>query len=110
MTKFKGFAISESTCQVRNFTCQGCPNVCRITEVGLSGESSFYYGSRCGRFDERLKEGTELAQDLYEVEEGFYRYLWGNEIYLASGPANAVFTVLEGLALTATTTGPTPHL
>jgi hypothetical protein len=58
---------------------------------------------------EELEEGTELAQDLYEVEEGFYRFLWGNEIYLASGPANAVFTVLEGLALT-TTTGPTPHL
>ena len=64
MTKFKGFAISERTCETRNFTCQGCSNVCRITEVGLPGESSFYYGSRCGRFDERLKEGTELP-DLF---------------------------------------------
>ena len=46
---------------------------------------------------EELEEGTEIARDLYEVEEGFYRYLYGEEIYLASGPADAVFTVLEGL-------------
>jgi hypothetical protein len=46
---------------------------------------------------EELEEGTEIAQDLYEVEEGFYRYLYGEEIYLASGPVDAVFTVLEGL-------------
>ena len=60
-------------------------------------------------FDE-LEEGNEIAQDCYEVEEGFYRYLWGDKIYLASGPADAVFTVLGGLALAATTTGPTPYL
>jgi hypothetical protein len=53
---------------------------------------------------EELEEGTELAQDLYEVEEGFYRYLCGDEIFLASGPANAVFTVLQGLASTTVTT------
>jgi hypothetical protein len=46
---------------------------------------------------EELEGGIELARDLYEVEEGFYRYLYGNEIYLVSGPADAVFTVLEGL-------------
>lgn len=52
---------------------------------------------------EELEEGTEVTQDLYEVEEGFYRYLGGDKIYLASGPANAVFTVLEGLASTSIT-------
>ncbi len=46
---------------------------------------------------EELEEGIELGWDLYEVEEGFYRYLYGEEIYLVSGPADAVFTVLEGL-------------
>jgi hypothetical protein len=46
---------------------------------------------------EELEGGIELAPDLYEVEEGFYRYLYGDEIYLVSGPADAVFTVLEGL-------------
>ena len=58
---------------------------------------------------EELEEGTELARDLYEVEEGFYRYLCGDEIFLASGPANAVFTVLQGLAYT-TTSSSTPYL
>lgn len=52
---------------------------------------------------EELEEGTEIAPDLYEVEEGFYRYLCEDVIYLASGPAYAVFTVLEGLASTAIT-------
>jgi len=59
---------------------------------------------------EELEGGTELARDLYEVEEGYYRYLCGDEIYLVAGPANAVFTVLEGLAPIITTTGPTSHL
>jgi hypothetical protein len=50
-------------------------------------------------FDE-LTEGTYLEQGFYEVEEDVYRYLHKDKIYLASGPKNAVFTVLEGLSST----------
>ena len=64
MTRFKGFDLSERPYKTRNFTCRGCPNVCRITEVGFAGEPSFYYGSRCDRFDERAKEERDLP-DLF---------------------------------------------
>ena len=64
MTKFKGFDLSERPYETRNFTCRGCPNVCRITEVRFRGEPPFYYGSRCGRFDERLEEEGKLP-DLF---------------------------------------------
>ncbi len=64
MTKFKGFNLSERPYRTRNFTCRDCSNVCRITEVRFSGESLFYYGSRCDRFNERLKEEGGLP-DLF---------------------------------------------
>jgi len=64
LTKFKGFNLSERPYRTRNFTCRGCSNVCRITEVRFSEESPFYYGSRCDRFNERLKEERGLP-DLF---------------------------------------------
>lgn len=64
MTKFKGFDLAERPYETRNFTCRGCPNVCRITEARLPHESPFYYGSRCDRYDEHLKDENALP-DLF---------------------------------------------
>ena len=64
MTKFKGFDLSERPYKTRNFTCRGCPNVCRITQVEFPGEPPLFYGARCERFEKRLK-GEGKLPDLF---------------------------------------------
>lgn len=66
MTKFKGFDLSQRKYDTRNFSCQGCSNVCRISEVLFPDEQSFYYGSRCDRYDDhQMDEGT--VPDLFSA-------------------------------------------
>lgn len=66
MTQFKGFDLSERKYDTRNFSCQGCSNVCRISEVVFPDERPFYHGARCDRFDNhQLGEGT--LPDLFSA-------------------------------------------
>ncbi len=66
MTNFKGFDLKQRKYDTRNFSCQGCSNVCRISEVVFPNERSFYYGSRCDRFDDHpLGEGS--LPDLFSA-------------------------------------------
>ena len=60
MTKFKGFQIAEGSWQQKTFTCQGCPNVCRITRVEFPGEAPLFYGARCDRYETRLSGEARL--------------------------------------------------
>jgi len=68
MTKFKGFDLTQQKYGTRNFSCQGCSNVCRISEVVFPDERPFYHGSRCDRFDaHHLEEGT--LPDLFSARQ-----------------------------------------
>lgn len=46
----------------------------------------------------KLEGGTEIAPDFYEMERGFYRALISDAIYLASGPRDAVVSVIGGIS------------
>ncbi|MCR4391838.1 MAG: acyl-CoA dehydratase activase-related protein [Candidatus Acetothermia bacterium] len=68
MTRFPGFDLADRTYRTRQFTCRGCPNVCRITEVRFGEERPFYYGARCDRYEVR-PEAKRLEPDLFRRRE-----------------------------------------
>ncbi|MBU4128627.1 acyl-CoA dehydratase activase [bacterium] len=50
-TKFKGFEVSEVDYKTRSFECTGCPNLCEVIEVLMSGEVISRWGDRCGKWE-----------------------------------------------------------
>ncbi|MEW6068368.1 MAG: acyl-CoA dehydratase activase [Nitrospirota bacterium] len=68
-TSFKGFEISKRHYEISSFDCKGCPNVCRINRVKISGEKGFlFYGGRCEKYDVRKKKTSGLP-DLFAFRE-----------------------------------------
>lgn len=66
MTRFRGFDLGQQTQQAQQFTCRGCPNVCRVTEVRFSETERFHYGGRCDRYDEERRARAEGVPDLFD--------------------------------------------
>jgi len=49
-TKFKGFDIINDKFNIKNFTCNDCPNHCNITQIIQKGKTIGSMGSRCGKW------------------------------------------------------------
>ena len=65
LTTFKGFEISKRACEISSFECKGCPNVCEINRVKITGEEGFlFYGGRCEKYEVR-REKTPNLPDLF---------------------------------------------
>jgi len=92
-SKFKGFQVAEQGWEQRTFTCQGCPNVCRITQVKFPGEPPLFYGARCDRYETRLSQEARLPNlfqrrnKLVLDPEGEQESLAGLLTYPPSGKA-----------------------
>jgi predicted CoA-substrate-specific enzyme activase len=68
-TTFKGFALSKLPYEISSFECKGCPNVCEINRVKITGEKGFlFYGGRCEKYDLRKKKISPLP-DLFLFRE-----------------------------------------
>jgi predicted CoA-substrate-specific enzyme activase len=69
MTTFKGFELSKRLYEMSSFECKGCPNVCEINRVKISGEEgSLFYGGRCEKYDMRKKKTSGLP-DLFSFRD-----------------------------------------
>jgi predicted CoA-substrate-specific enzyme activase len=65
VTKFKGFELSKRPYEISSFECKGCPNICEINKIKISGEEGFlFYGGRCEKYDVRKKKTTAIP-DLF---------------------------------------------
>ncbi len=61
-SQFKGFDLARRTYTVESFDCHDCPNACEIRRVSIKDEPPLYYGSRCGKFDE--KRSSKALDDI----------------------------------------------
>jgi predicted CoA-substrate-specific enzyme activase len=69
LTTFKGFELSKRPYEMSSFECKGCPNVCEINRVKISGEEGFlFYGGRCEKYDVRKKKPS-AHPDLFLFRE-----------------------------------------
>ncbi|MCI0512683.1 acyl-CoA dehydratase activase [candidate division KSB1 bacterium] len=83
-SRFRGFNVSASDYQWRNFTCKGCSNYCDIQEFTVATEKS-YWGDRCSdRYRRHRRSAREpIIPDLIEVRAAaFQPFLESN----GSGP------------------------
>jgi predicted CoA-substrate-specific enzyme activase len=68
-TAFKGFELSKRPYEISSFECKGCPNVCEINRVKITGEKGFlFYGGRCEKYDLRKKKQSALP-DFFAFRE-----------------------------------------
>ncbi len=51
-SRFVGFDLSTRPYTIKSFECRDCANRCEIRQVTVDGGQPFFYGSRCGRFEE----------------------------------------------------------
>jgi predicted CoA-substrate-specific enzyme activase len=76
-TRFKGFELSKKPYEISSFECRGCPNVCEINRVKITGEEGFlFYGGRCEKYDIKKKKTSNLP-DLFLFRE---EMLWKEHI------------------------------
>lgn len=72
-TIFKGFELSKRPYEITSFECRGCPNVCEINRVKITGEKGYlFYGGRCEKYDIRKKKSAGIP-DLFDFRE---QMLW----------------------------------
>lgn len=53
---FRGFDLRDKKFEISSFECKDCSNRCEVRKVIISGESTLYYNSRCGKYDEKTKQ------------------------------------------------------
>jgi predicted CoA-substrate-specific enzyme activase len=51
-SRFRGFDLTHRRYESNVFECRACPNLCEVHKVAIEGESPFYYGARCDKFEE----------------------------------------------------------
>ena len=51
-SRFVGFDLSTRPYEIKSFECRECANRCEIRKVTVDGGKPFFYGSRCGKFEE----------------------------------------------------------
>ena len=72
-TTFKGFELSKRPYELSSFECKGCPNVCEINRVKITGEDGFlFFGGRCEKYDVRKRKPSGLP-DLFSFRD---QMLW----------------------------------
>ncbi len=54
-TSFSGFSLLRKRYAVKTFECKKCENLCEIKVLKVEGRRPVFYGSRCGRFEDRTK-------------------------------------------------------
>ena len=78
-TKFRGFDLSQRTYESEMFECRACPNLCEVHKVTIVGETPFFYGARCERFEEAGR-GVSAAwreiPDLFAEREALLMQGW----------------------------------
>ena len=52
VTRFRGFDLSQRLYESSVFECKACPNICEVHKVVIAGETPFFYGARCDKFEE----------------------------------------------------------
>ncbi len=67
-SRFVGFDLSTRPYDIKSFECRDCANRCEIRQVTVAGGQPFFYGSRCGRFEEDAgqKKTQPRWPDLFE--------------------------------------------
>jgi predicted CoA-substrate-specific enzyme activase len=67
-SRFVGFDLSTRPYEIKSFECRDCANRCEIRQVTVAGGSPFFYGSRCGKFEEAAGRRPEPSKwpDLFE--------------------------------------------
>lgn len=70
---FKGWHAAEQEYQIKTFDCTGCANNCTINRVSI-GESTFYYGSRCDRYDKKTDDTNQAdIPDYFQIRDELLR-------------------------------------
>jgi predicted CoA-substrate-specific enzyme activase len=73
-TTFKGFELSKRPYEITSFECKGCPNVCEINRVKISGEEGYlFYGGRCEKYDIKRKKITNMENLFLYREEMLWK-------------------------------------
>ncbi|MBS3734421.1 MAG: hypothetical protein KGY99_05790 [Phycisphaerae bacterium] len=69
-SRFRGWDMNQVDYTLREFTCKGCSNHCRIQEFGVDGEQT-YWGDKCSqRFRKQAKATRRaLIEDLFDLRE-----------------------------------------
>ncbi|MDL2226443.1 acyl-CoA dehydratase activase [Deltaproteobacteria bacterium OttesenSCG-928-M10] len=67
-SRFVGFDLSTRPYEIKSFECRDCANRCEIRKVTVAGGQPFFYGSRCGKFEEDAanKKTRPKWPDLFE--------------------------------------------
>jgi len=67
---FKGFSLANQEYSVESFECRDCANRCEIRMISTGAEKPLYYGSRCGKYDDRKnKSSKKSVPDLFLERE-----------------------------------------
>jgi predicted CoA-substrate-specific enzyme activase len=71
-TRFKGFDLASKKYSSTSFICSGCSNECEINEIKIQGEKAIHYGGRCGKYEEKEREGTKNLPDLFKMRNDIF--------------------------------------
>ena len=77
-TRFRGFDLSERTYDSSVFECKACPNICEVHKVVIAGESPFFYGARCDKFEEAGRGVSTAWRDIPDLFAHRERALLGD--------------------------------
>lgn len=83
-SKFKGWNASEQEYAIKTFECHSCANGCMINRVTI-GESVFYYGSRCDKYDIKKDDEKTGLPDYYIVRDRLLRNSYPGQIEPGQG-------------------------
>ncbi len=61
ITNFRGLTLAESNIVTRSFECEGCANKCEVVKIYENNNIMGYFGDRCTKWSNRLRENTKLA-------------------------------------------------
>ncbi|MBK7832086.1 MAG: ATPase [Gemmatimonadetes bacterium] len=87
-THFRGFDLSQRHYESSVFECKACPNLCEVHKVTIEGESPFFYGARCDKFEEAGRAGDQswaAIPDHFATRE---RLLLGDWVDPGARPSN----------------------
>ncbi len=68
-SSFRGFDLRDVDYELQSFECKQCSNRCEIHKVSIEGRDPLFYGSRCGRFDDKKSKKGEHLPRLFEERE-----------------------------------------
>lgn len=87
-TRFRGFDLSQRRYESSVFECKACPNLCEVHKVVLDGETPFFYGARCDKFEEAgrgISVGWRQIPDLFAEREALLLGGWTEPPARATG-------------------------